>query len=211
MAVPGWVGERQGKSLFACCLLTGVLAISLGLTGCQQRPTTARPNLPPPSLKELQNQSLTVVESVPVPEGMVAVFFSRKTPNQSLLLHPVLRKVVQYDDPLTTALSQLLAGPTPEEKAAGVYTEIPAQTKLLGLDRQSDGKIRINLSKDFLSGGGSTSIQQRLAELRYTVRRVEKEKPVFLDIEGQELKVLGGEGLEVQEPINRESAADATG
>jgi spore germination protein GerM len=98
--------------------------------------------------------------------------------------------------PLANALQELLAGPTAAEKEAGFYSEIPQGTRLLNVKVQNNA-VHINLSKEFVQGGGSTSIIQRVQELKDTVQAVQGTQQLNIAIEGKPLNVLGGEGLEL--------------
>ena len=46
-------------------------------------------------------------------------------------------------------------------------------------------------------------MRQRLSELTGTIRSVERNIPVYVDIEGEQLEILGGEGVIVKEPVNQ--------
>lgn len=133
----------------------------------------------------------------------VVIYFS-KNRGSEMVTEAVIRKAVPRgnDQAMAYAIGELLKGPNEEESTLGFFSEIPKGTRLLGVSRK-DEAIRINLSNQFTSGGGSNSMQQRLKELTQTVQGVEKNKPVYVDIEGQQLEALGGEGVEVQEPINQ--------
>ncbi|MEB3224971.1 MAG: GerMN domain-containing protein [Synechococcus sp.] len=96
-------------------------------------------------------------------------------------------------------LTQLLTA-TPE---AGLSSTIPPGTRLLSLVVQSDG-IVVNLSADFETGGGSASMVGRVAQVLYTVTSLDPEGVVWFQIEGEPLEVLGGEGLEISQPLTRE-------
>ena len=104
---------------------------------------------------------------------------------------------------LKTSISQLLAGPTDGEKAKGFSSEIPPQVKLVAIEEFPE-RINIHLSSEFTLGGGSTSMQQRLAQLSKTIVSTQQTKPVFIMIDKKPLTILGGEGLEVHEPINED-------
>lgn len=133
----------------------------------------------------------------------VVIYFS-KSRGTEVVTEGVTRTVPQAysGDKLAFAVNELLKGPTPQEKAQGFFSEMPAGTRLIQVARQ--GKtIHVNLSDKFTSGGGSTSMQQRLEELTKTIQYQEKKIPVDVDINGHPLKVLGGEGLEVPQPVNK--------
>jgi len=138
------------------------------------------------------------------PRDVVTVFFSKYQGSQSIVEN-VIRKLPEdaKSEPLKFALNELFKGPTPEEKSQGYYSEIPKGTKLLSLKKKNDA-VDINLSQQFSSGGGSTSIDQRFEELKQTVYSVDNSHKINLSVEGKPLELLGGEGLEVQESLKRE-------
>lgn len=55
-----------------------------------------------------------------------------------------------------SALEALLAGPTNDEKALGITSQIPPDTKVLGLELK-DGVLTVDLSKEINQVGGTTS------------------------------------------------------
>lgn len=103
---------------------------------------------------------------------------------------------------LQTAFANLMDGPS----ADGLSTTIPADTELLALTVESDG-VHLNLSSEFTFGGGSASMIGRLAQVVYTATMLDPNAPVWLDIEGEPLTVLGGEGLLIRRPITRSDLA----
>ena len=66
------------------------------------------------------------------------------------------------------ALEALLAGPSDEERDAGLTTEIPDGTELLDL-AVADGTATVDLSDAFEDGGGSASMQARVAQVVATL------------------------------------------
>jgi spore germination protein GerM len=145
----------------------------------------------------------------------VAIYFSQSHGSR-VVLRPVKRSVPPQleknspDQPkdqtlIAFSLLELLQGPSDEESAQGLYSEIPKGTRLLRLT-SGPQRVDLNVSRQFVSGGGSNSMAQRLAELKTTVFEAQKhagasKKPVYLAVEGQPLKLLGGEGIIVDEPL----------
>ena len=101
---------------------------------------------------------------------------------------------------LETAFKQLLAGPT---EGTG-STTIPKGTQLLDIKVDSDA-VRVNLSDEFTSGGGSTSMTGRLGQVIYTATSIDSKAKVYIEVNGKQLEVLGGEGLVLNQPLTRES------
>ncbi|NJN61119.1 MAG: spore germination protein [Coleofasciculaceae cyanobacterium RL_1_1] len=100
---------------------------------------------------------------------------------------------------IATALDRLLSSSGPQDAVQA----IPNGVTVNQIDRQVDG-IHLDLSSEFTLGGGSASMQGRLAQVVYTVTAGEESTPVWLSIAGEPLTLLGGEGLEVPYPITRE-------
>lgn len=85
-------------------------------------------------------------------------------------------------------------------------TAIPQGTKLLDLQVENKN-IFLNLSSEFATGGGSSSMTYRVAQVLYTVTSIEPHTSVFLSIEGTPLDEnypLGGEGLLLEYPLTRQ-------
>jgi spore germination protein GerM len=120
---------------------------------------------------------------------------------QQLKLVPVDRKPFGGDK-LSQAVEELLSGPTTIEERAGLGTEIPRGTILLGV-RHDGRNVELNLSRRFALTGGTTSFETRLEQLRRTVSAVAGQADVYLSVEGKRLNMEEGEGIEVPQPINR--------
>jgi spore germination protein GerM len=107
---------------------------------------------------------------------------------------------------LSAAFSQLLSNPSYGRH----NSSIPANTRLLSM-KVNDNDIYINLSKEFLAGGGSASMINRLHQVVYTATSLNPNARVFISVEGQPLNEknpLAGEGLMVRYPIDRRQLAE---
>ncbi|MBC6419423.1 MAG: GerMN domain-containing protein [Prochloron sp. SP5CPC1] len=123
-------------------------------------------------------------------------------PNASdvkLIASPVtIEKSADKQEILASAFQRLLA-----DTNGDYNSTIPQGTKLLGVTVETDG-VHVNLSAKFKEGGGSTSMVGRLGQIIYTATSLNPRAPVWLDVEGEALPVLGGEGIVLQQPMTRE-------
>lgn len=120
---------------------------------------------------------------------------------------PVPRQVSETPAVATASLVELMKGPTAEEKAAGFSTAIPEGTELNGVS-VIDGVANVQLSNRFTSGGGSASMQARVAQVVHTLTRFETVKAVSFSVDGKLVKSLGGEGVVVDPPVDRADFED---
>lgn len=178
------------------------MALTIGLFACDAIPPevaqTPAPDVPP-SEETAQTQS----PNPTVEQAKLAVYWLQYKSEETLALSPAKLTLDNVGSSaqaqLVMATKRLLQGPA----NADVTTTIPAGTKLNSLKVEGDG-IHVDLSQDFTSGGGSTSMQGRLGQLIYTASSLAPQDEVWISIDGEPLTVLGGEGLEVSQPITRQ-------
>ena len=102
----------------------------------------------------------------------------------------------------TAALEALLEAPGPSEQAAGIGSQVPTGTQLLGLT-VDNGIATVDLTSEFESGGGSASMNMRIAQIVYTLTQFPTVKGVLFQLDGKPVDVLGGEGVVVDHPVTR--------
>ena len=141
----------------------------------------------------------------PVEKVYVNIFFIGQNSNKEEVYKAVNREYDKDVDgsKIKFAIQSLIAGPRQDEKAKGVYSEIPSGTRLISVNETSD-KVIINLNSAFENGGGTESLYKRLYQLIKTAKR-NTAKPVYLYIEGNKAEVIGGEGIMLTQPLNENS------
>jgi germination protein M len=115
----------------------------------------------------------------------------------------VKRDIAGTPEVATGALNELFTGLTPYENDLGHSSEIPVETRLLGITLQDDGTAVVDLSPDFEAGGGSFSMQMRVAQVVFTLTQFDTVDQVRIQIDGQDVEAIGGEGVMVNEPLTR--------
>jgi spore germination protein GerM len=137
-----------------------------------------------------------------VPEEKVQVYWLNNV-NNKIEVVPSAITIKDADKPseiLEGAIKSLLIGPADKAFA----TTIPKGTKLRNVSLEADG-VRVDLSKEFTKGGGSASMTGRVAQVLYTATSLDPAAKVWIEVEGKPLEVLGGEGLELEQPLTREN------
>jgi spore germination protein GerM len=189
-------------------LASTMIALSFGLAGCPQDssspPTIVSASSPSPSVT-LPTSSVPTVEPSAAqptnPSEVRADVYWLSSSGTKLALTPAKLTLSSDRNPnaqLKAIMERLLQGPA----NSNVTSSIPAETKLNSLKVENDG-VHVDLSKAFTSGGGSTAMQGRLGQVIYTASSLTPTTPVWISVDGEPLKVLGGEGLEVSQPMTR--------
>lgn len=134
-------------------------------------------------------------------EQKVQVYWLKDTGSQQELVPQTITTTAdQPSTALETAFNSLLAG----SKDKAMSSTIPDGTKLRSLKVEQDG-IHVDLSEEFTTGGGSAAMTGRVAQVLYTATSLKPEAKVWIAVEGKPLEVLGGEGLELDQPLTRQS------
>jgi spore germination protein GerM len=151
-------------------------------------------------LSAIEEEKSTIKEE----EIFVNVFFTRITSGKDVYVAVTRKKPKTYSgSEVEYAVKCLINGPTKYEKQQGVYSEIPASTKLLWY-KETPSKVIVNLSDDFGFGGGGDSLYKRMYQLIKTANHNTR-KPVYLYLNGRQADMIGGEGLMLKQPLRNNS------
>lgn len=200
-------------------VLLGALGLVVSACGGAATTTTNPPSEPSTSTSSAvtsgptTNAPTTTVEvttTSPPETSAIAYFLLSELPDgDGPFLVPVHRTVTRSEAVVRDAVEQLLAGPTADEQAGtpSISTAVPPGTELLGVDLDQ-GVATVDLSGEFEEGGGTASMQARLAQLVYSVTRVPDVESVVLHLDGQPVEVFSGEGLILDGPQTRDEYVD---
>jgi spore germination protein GerM len=107
-----------------------------------------------------------------------------------------------------TAIEALLEGPIADD--GELTTAIPEGTELLDIAIDDAGVLTVDLSGEFESGGGSLSMQLRVAQVVYTAFQFPTVTGVLFRLDGEPVTAIGGEGLLVDTPQTPAQFEDVT-
>jgi len=133
----------------------------------------------------------------------VTVYFTKASEELGVVLIPVVRRVSEGRTTYETAIRELFLGPTLEEREKlKLSTEVPEGSRLNKVS-ETQKEIKIDVSSQFMYGGGSETMQVRFRQLRETALNLAKGRPVYLLIDGTLAQKIGGEGLEIPQPLSK--------
>lgn len=137
---------------------------------------------------------------------MARVYFLRYDAQRNVVtLAPSPRRISEsapLTEQVSQAVSQLLEGPSEDDHVRGCTSEIPAGTRLLGVDL-ADKTAFLNFSGKIEAGGGSSSMLARVYQIVYTATDLPGIEAVRILIDGIARDAMGGEGVLIDEPVRR--------
>ena len=182
---------RRLSALVATLALTSVLAACGVSTSGSPRAISRSlvPSSPPPA----------VTTTVPSDDIQVTIVLLNAASNSTV---PVARYVPQQLDNLHTVVSDLLLGPAEGDVVHGLFSAIPAGTKLIGISPDPAGTpglepsmpVTVNLTLDFSDVSGLSQVLA-IEQVVFTVEcDLTSTTRVLFEIEGvpQDVPVLGG-------------------
>ena len=117
------------------------------------------------------------------------------------------REIPQSDSPLRDALESLLAGPDAGDRAQGLASSIPPDTRLLSVTVK-DRIATVNLSESFrFTASGVEGLAAELRQVVATATEFPTVDKVQILIEGKKVQYLGTEGVRIDEPLDNASLA----
>lgn len=196
--------EQQGSNRISPGVIAAVSAAVIAVTaGVAFFGSKSDKNNPPVAIPVPEAGQLQPSENRLANEQNAEIFWLQDTGTGLKLVPQTVQVKAVGKSPnqvLEGAFQQLLAGPTEGTDS----TTIPKGTKLLSVKQASDG-IHVNLSEEFTTGGGSSSMMGRVGQVVYTATALDKNAKVYIEVDGKPLEVLGGEGLELEQPLTRET------
>lgn len=197
-------GNKNRLSLTAIAAITGLILAAGGGVAWWTKSNldeTAKVVQPTPTPIEKSDPDGPTPDPI-TQEKMVSICWLNPTGNSIQLVsnRMTFQKSIKPEQVLRTALETLLSQPP---AGANYTTAIPAGTKLLSLDTKESG-IHINLSQEFVAGGGSASMSSRLAQIIYTASSSSDREPIWISVEGKALENLGEEGIVVSQPMTKQ-------
>lgn len=199
--------EKRNFSIPVVAAVTGlVLAAGGGAAWWAKSALDGRTNKPTVKTPPPITQPQTPTPPKPITqEKNVEISWLNPTNNRIELVSSTLSfpKTVKPGQVLEQAFETLLAGPDD----ASYTTAIPQGTKLIDLKVKPQG-VYLNLSQEFTSGGGSASMNSRLAQIIYTATSFNDVEKVWISVDGKPLETLGQEGLIINQPMTRKDFKD---
>lgn len=168
-------------TLAAACAESGAQPLGPATGDGSASPTVSQPASPPPSPSPTPT---------PVPKSTYEVWFHY---DGALFVSHRTRPVTTFLE--SWALDDVLAGPEPKERAAGLGTAIQPGTEWRDLVIE-DGIATVSFTSGFTAEETPTVAVQSLAEIVYTLTQFDSIDAVLIQVEGEPLTHFGGYELD---------------
>jgi spore germination protein GerM len=191
--------EKTFLGIVAVLMIFVCAVVAARMFGGGSRQVNIKP--PNPAVEEVAPDPVQEA----VPKVYANVFFIGQNENKEEVYRAVKREYNEATDgsKIKFAIVALVAGPKPAEKQRGVYSEIPAATKVIAVTEEPN-RVVVNLSSSFETGGGTDSLYKRIYQVIKTAKN-NTDKPVYLYIDGKKADVIGGEGIMLSQPLSDNS------
>ena len=196
------MNDQQRTNRISSGLVAAISVAVVAVSGGVAWFSSHSSNTPTPTnSSEIIKQPVNQSTSQQGNEQTASIYWLRSKENRfDLVPQPLKIAATQPNQVLETAFKTLLAGPPQGTDS----TTIPQGTQLLGLKAENND-VHVNLSENFTTGGGSSSMIGRIGQVVYTATSLNPQAKVYIEVNGKPLEVLGGEGVELEQPLTRES------
>jgi hypothetical protein len=192
---------RRAAAVTGALVLIGIAAFSAGALTSDD--SNDRPFQPVSTPDESPEADKPATVRVPASEFELWFVQDGRLSWGSTIMSGELPAELAADDPVARNaafwLRELLVGALGPDQEVGATSAIPAGTELLGVSREGS-VMAVDVSSRFESGGGSLSMQLRLAQLVYTATQFEGIEAVRILVDGEEVNF--------SEPLTRRDFQD---
>lgn len=183
---------RHRLASTAMGLVLAVAAAACGASGGGSVDSGSSPTRPPTTASPTTGPGTTE----PAATTDVELYFTR---GEKIVA--VTRTVPKVTRIGAETVKALVGGPDAAEAADGFGTAIPPETRFRDL-AIADGVARVDLSKDFESGGGTLSLSLRLAQVTCTLDQFPTVSGVRFMLDGRLVNVFSGNGIVLDKPVS---------
>jgi spore germination protein GerM len=158
---------------------------------------------------EIAKSQVASAAGVPPPNAdkpvVTSLWFIEVDADGSIARREVQRTLPKTDSPLTTAIQDLLKGPSISELDKRYMNLIPEGTKLRSV-LIIDGVATLDFSEEFeYNKYGVEGYRGQLEQIVYTATAFPTVDKVLFLIDGELRQFIGGEGIRIDLPLSRES------
>lgn len=175
-------------------------------------------NTPVPAMEtEREPEPTKEITATPAPENKVVeqtnklklrnsrVYFVQVDANGGIAIVNVRRPVHFEDAPLKNTMEVLLDGPNTDESNKGIRSLIPKETKLRNIYVKGDTAY-LDFNENFrFNSLGKEGMDAQLKQIVYSTLEFQNIAQVQILINGEKVKYLGPEGINIDKPLSRNS------
>ena len=170
----------------------------------QQAPRSTTTPAAPNPVQTTPPAPAAPVKPRPVEQRERVLYFTQIDRDGTILRVKVNRRLPVSDSPMTDVIQALITGPGSEEKNRGLFSLIPAATKILSAAVRGDTAY-ISFSEEFqYNTYGVEGYAGQVRQIVFTATEFPNVKSVQILIEGRRIDYLG-EGVWIGSPLTRES------
>ena len=134
-----------------------------------------------------------------VPSKAVKVYFF----DEDSKIISVERELPTIENPVLIAIDQLMRGPSDQESSRGIFSKIPAGTRVRKVEVEGHTAI-IDFNSTLASiSGGNDEVNDVLAQIIYTATSVRGIKQAIIKLQGRDQFTLGREEYVIDHPLER--------